>query len=99
MPTKVGTVNIGKDIAGTTSAMVPTSVLDSVVSIDGMSGGAYQEGFSRWGMMNQNNGSGFYSSRESGVFDSMALPDHFLRQYYSQVRSIIPKNLFKKLVS
>ncbi|KAG7228891.1 hypothetical protein INR49_008669 [Caranx melampygus] len=41
--------------------------------------------------MNQNRGSGFYSefeSRESaggrGMYDGMALPDHFLAQYYSQ---------------
>lgn len=114
-----GTVKIGKKMAGLTSAIAPMGALDyhkSVISMDGMNGATYQEGFSSghgegmWGMMNQINGSGFYSEfggRESGVgggvFDDMGLPDHFLRQYYSQVRSITPKNLQKnkqkKLVS
>lgn len=45
-----------------------------------------------WGMANQAIGSGLYSEfdgRESraggGMYEGMALPDHFLGQYYSQV--------------
>lgn len=100
IPTQVdgGMGKIGMGIAGTTSSMLPVAALDSAVSVDGMSGGAYQDGFftyqrERWGTMNQSSGSAFYSRRESGVFDGMALPDHFLRQYYNQVRIITPKNL------
>lgn len=51
-----------------------------------------------WGMMSATDGYGFYSDtfargfgRESeaqgGVFDGMALSNHFLRGYYGQVRS------------
>lgn len=72
----------------------------SVTSMDGMNGGTYHDGFTSvyregtFGMMNQPSGSGFYGSgferRESAeggeVYNGMALPDHFLRQYYSQVR-------------
>ena len=72
---------------------------NSITSIDGMNGAFYQEGFSAaqgegtWGMTNHTFGNGIYSEfegRESRVggslYDGMALPDHFLRQYYTQVR-------------
>ena len=75
-------------------AMAPMGGMDfnkSANSIDRMNGPVYQEG--TWGMMNQPTASGFYSefeSRESGVgadfYDGMALPDHFLEEYYTQVR-------------
>lgn len=100
-----GGVMVGKGMAGMTSAMVPLAAFDgqkSVTSMDGMNGGFYGDGFSlghregTWGMMNQPSGSGLYSEfqgRESsvsgGMFDGMALPDHFLRQYYSQVKIYI----------
>lgn len=88
--------------AGMTSAMVPLAAFDgqkSVISMDGMNGAAYTERFSSgqregtWGARSQPSGSAFYSEfhgRESavggGMLDGMCLPDHFLRQYYSQVR-------------
>lgn len=77
--------------------MVGMGIQQSVTSMDGMNGVVYQEGFESgregaWGMMNQQ-GSGFYEyeGRESGMaggmYDGMALSDHFLEQYYSQVRN------------
>lgn len=67
--------------------------------VDGMGGGFNQDaGFANgyrdgtWGINNQMGGSAFYSEfqgREAaaggGMFDGMALPDHFLKQYYAQV--------------
>lgn len=53
-----------------------------------------------WGMMNQGGGGGGaiysgYEGRDSavgfgggGIFDGMALPDMFLKQYYTQVRNL-----------
>ncbi len=68
--------------------------------MNGMNIAGYQGGFSSgnmggtWGMMNHSSASGFYSEfggKESavggGIFDGMALPDHFLGQYYTQVRN------------
>ncbi|XP_070689057.1 desmoglein-2.1-like [Pempheris klunzingeri] len=99
MPTQLDgdMVKVGMGMANNNSAIMPTAGLDfqkSVTSMDGMNGAGYQ-GFSSgyregtWGMMNQANGSGFYSEfegRESriegGLYDGMALPDHFLAQYY-----------------
>nr|XP_046248064.1 desmoglein-2-like [Scatophagus argus] len=94
------TAKVGMGMANKISAMPPMGGLDlqkSVISIDGMNGAVYQESFSNghregtWRMMNQMMGSGFYSEvqgRESGVgggiYDGMALPHHFLRQYYTQ---------------
>lgn len=88
--------------AGMTSTVAPLAAFDgqkSVISMDGMNGAAYTERFSSgqregtWGVMSQPSGSAFYSEfhgREStvggGMLDGMCLPDHFLRQYYSQVR-------------
>lgn len=88
--------------AGMTSAIAPLAAFDgqkSVISMDGMNGAAYTDRFSSgqreatWGTRSQPSGSAFYSEfhgRESavggGMFDGMCLPDHFLRQYYSQVR-------------
>uniref|UniRef100_A0A3Q3WGM9 Cadherin domain-containing protein n=1 Tax=Mola mola TaxID=94237 RepID=A0A3Q3WGM9_MOLML len=70
----------------------------SVTSMDGMNGAIYRGGFSSgqgegsWGIMNKTTGNGLFSEfhdREStvgrGVFGGMALPDNFLKQYYSQV--------------
>ncbi|KAE8293849.1 Desmoglein-4 Cadherin family member 13 Precursor [Larimichthys crocea] len=79
----------------------------SVTSMDGMNGGTYHDGFTSvyregtFGMMNQPSGSGFYGSgferRESAeggeVYNGMALPDQFLRQYYSQKVASGNKNL------
>uniref|UniRef100_A0A3B4V4R9 Desmoglein-3-like n=1 Tax=Seriola dumerili TaxID=41447 RepID=A0A3B4V4R9_SERDU len=55
----------------------------------------WNTGYTRWSIgVNQRSGSGFYSEfegRESGggggIYDGMALSDHFLGQYYSQVRN------------
>uniref|UniRef100_A0A672FN50 Cadherin domain-containing protein n=1 Tax=Salarias fasciatus TaxID=181472 RepID=A0A672FN50_SALFA len=72
--------------------------LKGAPSLSGMNVGAYQEGVSggyREGFweMNQRSGGGgggsaFYSDFQSGggggIFDGMALPDHFLQQYYDQ---------------
>lgn len=90
-------VNVGIGMASKTSAMA-----QSVTSMDGMNRTIYPGGFASdlrngtWGMMNQLHGSGFYSefeSRESGggegIYDSMALPDNFLGQYYTQVKESI----------
>lgn len=95
-------VKQGMGMAGITSAIAPMSILDShksVTSVDVMSRPAYDDGFSSghregtWGRVSHPSGSGYYSafhgreSRESGgIFNGMALPDHFLRQYYNQVR-------------
>lgn len=103
MPTQVDGNMVNAGMANQALAMVPTAGLDfqrSVTSMDGMNG-AFYEDFSSgrregtWGMMNQPNGSGFYSEfegRESGVgggiYDDMALPDYFLGQYYSQVNHL-----------
>ncbi|XP_071342912.1 desmoglein-2.1-like isoform X2 [Trachinotus anak] len=68
------------------------AIAQSVTSMDGMNRGGFasdhREG--TWGI-NQISGSCFYSDFEGkesrgggGIYDSMALPDHFLRQYYSQ---------------
>jgi len=64
----------------------------SVTSINGFNGGtSHTDGM--WGMNNWE-GSGIYSVSESrevrgvgGIYDGIALPDHLLRQYYSQVRN------------
>uniref|UniRef100_A0A3Q0QVB1 Cadherin domain-containing protein n=1 Tax=Amphilophus citrinellus TaxID=61819 RepID=A0A3Q0QVB1_AMPCI len=96
LPTQLDgdTINIG--MAQKPVAMAPLGSFDfpqSVTSINGMNGAAYQGGHRRdtWGM-NQQDPSGFYSeieTRESlgggGAYDGIALPDHFLRQYYSQM--------------
>lgn len=74
----------------------------SVTSMDRMNRAAYQDSFGSghregtWGTMNQQSGSGFCSEFDGrqrkqsgvggGVHDGMALPDHFLGQYYTQVR-------------
>ncbi|KAM8745386.1 desmoglein-2.1-like [Acanthopagrus schlegelii] len=100
MPTQTDEQMVKMGMANTTSAMVPMAAFDyqkSVTTMDEMNGAIYREGFSgvhregTMGRMNQISGSGFYSefeSRESGVggglYDGMALPDHFLRQYYFQ---------------
>uniref|UniRef100_A0A3P8U339 Cadherin domain-containing protein n=1 Tax=Amphiprion percula TaxID=161767 RepID=A0A3P8U339_AMPPE len=104
MPTQVDgdMVTVGMGAAKTTSAMSPMAGLGfqpSVTSMNGMNGGAIQEGFSNvnregmWGM-NQDEGSGFYSEYEGmdsrgggGIYAGIALPDHFLGQYYNQVSS------------
>lgn len=70
----------------------------SVSSMDGMNRALYGEGFTgarreeTWG--NQPSSRGYYSEFESrasggggGMYDGMALPDHFLGQYYGQVRN------------
>lgn len=96
-------VKLGMGTACRTSATAPMAIFDShksVASMDVMSRPPYEEAFSSshregtWGRMSHPSGSGFYSEfhgRESteggGIFNGMALPDHFLRQYYSQVRS------------
>uniref|UniRef100_A0A3P8NT17 Cadherin domain-containing protein n=1 Tax=Astatotilapia calliptera TaxID=8154 RepID=A0A3P8NT17_ASTCA len=64
----------------------------SVGSINRLNGANYQGSYRKeiWGM-NQQDPSGFYSETETreslggvGLYDGMALPDHFLRQYYDQ---------------
>ena len=103
MPTQMDGQMVETGMANRTSTLAPMASFDyekSVTSMDGMNGAIYPEGFSSvhregtMGRMNQMSGSGFYSefeSRESGVggglYDGMALPDHFLRQYYFQVRN------------
>ena len=87
-------LNMGIGMVGKTSAMAPRATFDfqrSVTSMDGFAGDHRAE---TWGMMNQPSASGFHSEfegRESGggggFFDGMALPDHFLEQYYTQVRT------------
>lgn len=83
-------------------AMAPGAGIDcqkSVTSMDGMNGAMYEDSYAggyredRWGMMNQVTGNGLYSEFEGrearvggAMYDGMALPDHFLRQYYTQVR-------------
>ncbi|GLD67701.1 desmoglein-2-like protein, partial [Lates japonicus] len=91
-------INVDMGMASKTLAMNSMAGLGlqkSVTSMDGMNGATYGEGFvsdhreGTWGM-NQLSGSGFYSEfegRESGgggLYDCMALPDHFLAQYYTQ---------------
>ncbi|XP_070765423.1 desmoglein-2.1-like [Enoplosus armatus] len=95
MPTQMDG-NVAMGMANNISAIAPMAGFDiqkSVTSMDGMNGAVYQEGYrdATWGMRNELNGSGFYSGfedRESGagggIYDGMALPDHFLRQYYTQ---------------
>lgn len=61
---------------------------------DQMNAGVYEEGYygdGAWGMSNQR--SGFQTQMEhmegemgGGFYEGMALPDHLLEQYYSQVR-------------
>uniref|UniRef100_A0A3Q3WQK7 Cadherin domain-containing protein n=1 Tax=Mola mola TaxID=94237 RepID=A0A3Q3WQK7_MOLML len=98
-----GENTVGIGMAGITSAVAPKAALDyqkSVTSMDGMNGAIYRGGFSSgqgegsWGIMNKTTGNGLFSEfhdREStvgrGVFGGMALPDNFLKQYYSQVIS------------
>uniref|UniRef100_A0A3Q2WUD1 Desmoglein-2-like n=1 Tax=Haplochromis burtoni TaxID=8153 RepID=A0A3Q2WUD1_HAPBU len=62
-----------------------------------LNGANYQGSYRKeiWGM-NQQDPSGFYSETETreslggvGLYDGMALPDHFLRQYYDQVRNLM----------
>lgn len=69
----------------------------SVGSINRLNGANYQGSYRKeiWGM-NQQDPSGFYSETETreslggvGLYDGMALPDHFLRQYYDQVRNLM----------
>lgn len=102
MPTQMDGQMVEMGMANKTSAMAPMAAFDyqkSVTTMDGMNGAFYPEGLSSvhregtMGRMNQRSGSGFYSefeTKESGgggeFYDGMALPDHFLRQYYSQVR-------------
>lgn len=88
------------DMANKTAAMTPMQGFDfqkSVTSMDGMNGAIYPEGFASvqrdgtWGTLNQQHGSGYYSefdkeSGEAGIYDGMTLPDHILRQYYTQVK-------------
>ncbi|KAK2836046.1 hypothetical protein Q5P01_016530 [Channa striata] len=99
MPTQADAdmVNAGMGMNRRISGMVPIECLDfrkSVTSIDGMNRAVYQglaseHGEGLWGTMNRKRGSGFYQEgvelRESGgIFDSMALPDHLLRNYYTE---------------
>lgn len=95
-------MGMGMGMAGVTSSAVDMGV----TPVNGMNGSmlhevvssGYREG--SWDMMNQGTRSGLYTSeihgRESrvggGIFDSMALPDQFMREYYSQVR--IHRNCF-----
>ena len=87
-------VNVGVGMVSKTSAMAP-----SVTSMDGMNmaidqgqcAGDHREG--TWGAMNQPCSSGFYSEFEGRehvgggeIYDGMALPEHFLGQYYTRVR-------------
>lgn len=69
----------------------------SVGSINRLNGANYQGSYRKdiWGM-NQQDPSGFYSETETreslggvGLYDGMALPDHFLRNYYDQVRNLM----------
>ncbi|GAA6223890.1 desmoglein-2-like [Lates japonicus] len=92
-------INVDMGMASKTLAMNSMAGLGlqkSVTSMNGMNGATYGEGFTTdhregtWGM-NQLSGSGFYSEfegRESGggggIYDGMALPDHFLAWYYTQ---------------
>ncbi len=85
--------------------MAPMARLDveePFTSMNGMNTASYQEGYQSgnmggtWGMMNQPSVSGFHSEfegRESaaggGIYDGIALPDHILRQYYTQVRNTL----------
>ena len=101
MPKQMDGQMVEMGMANKTSAMVPMAAFDyqkSVTTMDGMNGAIYLDSFSSvhrertMGRMNQRSGSGFHSefeTRESGggeeFYDGMALPDHFLRQYYSQV--------------
>ncbi|XP_032363606.1 LOW QUALITY PROTEIN: desmoglein-2-like [Etheostoma spectabile] len=98
MPTQMdgNMVNMNMGMINNTSAMAGLDFQRSVTSMDGMNGAVYQDGFVsglREGSrgMAQQSGSGFYSEfegRESGagreMYDGMALPDHFLAQYYTQ---------------
>lgn len=76
--------------------MAPAGSFDyeaSLTDINGMKFGASHGGFStdyRQEMRGFNNFHSEFETRESrqgGFFDSMALPRHFLAQYYSQVRN------------
>ncbi|XP_047199070.1 desmoglein-2-like [Hippoglossus stenolepis] len=103
--------NMGIGMVGKTSAMAPRATFDfqkSVTSMDGINR-VHQDGFAgdhreeTWGMMNQPSASGFHSEfegRESGggggIYDGMALPDHFLEQYYTQKLDNGNKNLAVK---
>ena len=94
--------NISMGVAQNMAMAAPMAgigIQQSVTSMDGMNGGIYQDGFEggregAWGMMNQQGG-GFYtkefegieSGLAGGMYDSMALPNHFLEQYYSEVRN------------
>ncbi len=106
MPTQPDGDTVNVCMAKCTSGMPPIAGLDiqkPVTSMDGMNG-AFQEGFvsgdRTWGMMNQMSGSGIdeYEGKESGVvggiYDGMALPDHFLGQYYTQVRNQLNISIF-----
>lgn len=95
-------MGMGMGMAGITSSAADMGA----IPVNGMNGSmvhevvssGYREG--AWDMMNQAARSGLYTSeihgRESrvggGIFDSMALPDQFMREYYSQVR--IHRNSF-----
>lgn len=65
----------------------------SLTDIDGMKFGTYQDGFSTDYRQEMRGFTDFHSefetreSRQGGFFDSIALPRHFLAQYYSQVRN------------
>ncbi|XP_069007189.1 desmoglein-2.1-like [Embiotoca jacksoni] len=86
------------------SLMAPVELQQSIPSMNGMNGVAFQERFSSaygegmWGM-NQEEGSGFYyesEGRESGaggIDGGIALPDHILGQYYDQKLSSEDDNL------
>ena len=112
MPTQVDGDMVNMGMATKTSAMAPMAGFDferSVASMDGVNGVIYQDGFESghrertWGVMNQSSVTGYYSEFESreaggggGIYDNMALPDHFLEQYYTQVRNLlnIPTHYF-----
>lgn len=58
----------------------------------GYSGGQQHMGFSEGGMMGgQAMQDMHFSNYEFGAFDGMALPDHFLGQYYSEVSILTVK--------
>lgn len=77
-------------------AVAPMGSFDyeaSLTDINGMKFGTYQDGFSNGCRKEMRAFTDFHSefetreSRQGGLVDSIALPDHFLAQYYSQVRS------------
>ncbi|KAF1386040.1 hypothetical protein PFLUV_G00114040 [Perca fluviatilis] len=95
VPTQIdgNMVNVNMGMANNTLAMVPMAGLDfqrSITSMDGMNRAGYQEVFSighrerGMGVMNQQGGRDFYSGVGGGMYDGIALPDHFLAQYYTQ---------------